>query len=183
MDTAVGVDDVVVQFDDKHIIKRFREVLKSYSRGSMICRVKITGGLLKRFLDKLNLPNVEQLLHPDDAQNVLLAVSLLKVVAQLSTLNCSLTPLEEVILAEVKVLSFVCECLSYLFTVTLSLKDQLKKLSYLTERLDGLFSVLHTLTHNSNFDMLQCGERLSHATQISQLYQKHPEWKRASKGL
>ena len=112
MDTAVGVDDVVVQFDDKHIIKRFREVLKSYSRGSLICRVKITGGLLKRFLDKLNLPNVEQLLHPDDSQNVPLAVSLLKAVAQLSTLDCSLTPSEEVILGEVKVLSFICECLS-----------------------------------------------------------------------
>lgn len=125
MDTAVGVDDVVVQFDDKHIIKRFREVLKSYSRGSLICRVKITGGhgLLKRFLDKLNLPKVEQLLHPDDAQNVPLAVSLLKAVPQLSTLdNCSLTPSEEVILTEVKVLSFISECLSsYLFTVTLSL--------------------------------------------------------------
>ena len=93
MDTAVGIDDVVVQFDDKHIIKRFREVLKSYSRGSMICNVKITGGLLKRFLDKLNLPNIDQLLHPDDAQNVPLAVSLLKAVAQLSTLDCSLTPL------------------------------------------------------------------------------------------
>ena len=125
MDTAVGVDDVIVQFDDKHIIKRFREVLKSYSRGSLICRVKITGGhgLLKRFLDKLNLPKVEQLLHPDDAQNVPLAVSLLKAVPQLSTLdNCSLTPSEEVILTEVKVLSFISECLSsYLFTVTLSL--------------------------------------------------------------
>ena len=125
MDTAVGVDDVIVQFDDKHIIKRFREVLKSYSRGLLIYRVKITGGLLKRFLDKLNLPNVEQLLHPDpdDAQNVPLAVSLLKAVSQLSTLdNCSLTPSEEVILTEVKVLSFISECLSsYLFTVTLSL--------------------------------------------------------------
>ena len=52
-----------------------------------------------------------------------------------------------------------------------------------TDRLEGLFSVLRTLTHNTNFDMLQCGERLSHATQISQLYQKHPEWKRASKCL
>ena len=30
MDTAVGVDDVVVQFDDKHIIKRFCEVLKRF---------------------------------------------------------------------------------------------------------------------------------------------------------
>ena len=52
-----------------------------------------------------------------------------------------------------------------------------------TDRLEGLFSVLRTLTHNSNFDMLQCGERLSHATQISQLYQKHPDWKCPSKRL
>lgn len=52
-----------------------------------------------------------------------------------------------------------------------------------TDRLEGLFSVLRTLTHNANFDMLQCGERLSHATQISQLYQVHPEWKRAAKRL
>lgn len=162
---------------------------------------------------------------------------LINAVAQLSTLDCSLTPSEDVILTEVKVLSFICECLSsYLFTVTLSLQDQLENLSSLshtlivlykrngtkfipaqlyhdcqalikcaylvtirmqqqfpghplylfqlgTDRLEGLFSVLRTLTHNANFDMLQCGERLSHATQISQLYQVHPEWKRAAKRL
>ena len=111
-----------------------------FLRGSLICRVKITGGLLKRFLDKLNLPNVEQLLHPDDSQNVPLAVSLLKAVSQLSTLDCSLTPSEEVILSEVKVLSFICECLSsYLFTVTFSLKDQLVKLSSLSHSLIVLY--------------------------------------------
>ena len=46
-----------------------------------------------------------------------------------------------------------------------------------------MFRVLHILTHNSNFDMLQCGERLAHATQITQPYQKHPIWKRAFKRL
>lgn len=77
MDTAVGDDDVLVHFDDKHVIKRHREVLKSYSRGSVIHKVQVTGAVLKKFLDKLHLPNVNQLLHPEDAQNVPLAVSLL----------------------------------------------------------------------------------------------------------
>ena len=237
MDAAVGDSDIVVHFDDKHVIKRLREVLKSYSRGSLVHKVKITGAVIKRFLQKMNLPNIDQLLHPDDSLNVPLAVSLLKEVAELSAFGGSLTPSEEVILCEVKVLSFICNCLvSYLFDTSLSLSEQLVMLSSLshailvlyrrnatkfvpsqwyhdcqamvklayivtirikqnfadqplylfqlgTDRLEVLFSVLRTLTHNSNFDMLQCGERLAHATQIAQLYQKHPNWKRASKRL
>ena len=97
MDIAVGDNDVLVHFDDKHVIKRFREVLKSFSRGLVVCKVKITGAVLKRFLKKLNLPNIDQLLHPEDSQNVPLAVSLLKAVAQLSTFTGTLTPSEEVI--------------------------------------------------------------------------------------
>ena len=57
MDTAVGEGDIVVHFDDKHVIKRLREVLKSYSRGSVVHKVKITGVVIKRFLEKMNLPN------------------------------------------------------------------------------------------------------------------------------
>ena len=76
MDTAVGEGDIVVHFDDKHVIKRLREVLKSYSRGSVVHKVKITGAVIKRFLEKMNLPNINQLLHPEDSQNVPLAASL-----------------------------------------------------------------------------------------------------------
>ena len=89
-------NDVLVHFDDKHVIKRFREVLKSFSRGLVVCKVKITGAVHKTFLKKLNLPNIDQLLHPEDSQNVPLAVSLLKAVAQLSTFIGTLTPSEEV---------------------------------------------------------------------------------------
>lgn len=78
--------------------------------------------------------------------------------------------------------------IKFAFFVTVRMQQQFTEYPlYLfqlgTDRLEGLFSILRTLTHNSNFDMLQCGERLSHAAQISHLYQKHPNWKRASKRL
>jgi hypothetical protein len=52
-----------------------------------------------------------------------------------------------------------------------------------TDRLEALFAVLRTLTHNQNFDLLECGHRLSHATHLNQIYQRHPDWKKKAKRL
>ena len=52
-----------------------------------------------------------------------------------------------------------------------------------TDRLEVLFGVLRTLTHNRNFDLLEHGPRLSHATHINQIYQHHPDWKQKAKRL
>ena len=41
IDIAVGDGNVLVHFDDKHVITRLQEVLKSYSRGSVIHKVEL----------------------------------------------------------------------------------------------------------------------------------------------
>ena len=45
------------------------------------------------------------------------------------------------------------------------------------DRLEDLFGVLCTLTYDRNFDLLQAGEQLGIATHITQIFEKHPQWK------
>lgn len=44
-------------------------------------------------------------------------------------------------------------------------------------------AALRTLTYNQNFDLLECGQRLSHATHLNQIYERHPDWKKKAKRL
>ena len=51
------------------------------------------------------------------------------------------------------------------------------------DRLEDLFGVLRTLTHDRNFHLLQAGERLGIATHITQIFEKHPQWKQPMRRL
>ena len=70
--------------------RRLASLLNSQQK---LCRKNgYLSAVIKKFLDKMNLPNVDQLLHPDDSQNMPLAVS------EIVQLSGTLTPTEEVIL-------------------------------------------------------------------------------------
>ena len=238
LDLSTGEGDITMHFDDKHLVKRIRELLKSFTRGCVIHQHTITGAVLEQLMEKLAVPGARKFLHPDDSQNVPLTVGLLKLIAELPELDRStLTPMEQQIMCEISILSLICEAiLSPLIVCSHSLSQQLSHLSLLshalmvlyrrsrtkfipsqlyhdiqatvkdcyftvvkvqqympqeslylfqlgTDRLKALFSVLRTLTHNRNFDLLECGHRLSHATHLNQIYQRHPDWKWKAKRL
>jgi len=48
---------------------------------------------------------------------------------------------------------------------------------------EQLFSILRTMGHGRNFDLLQLEERIGHAMQVAEVYSRHPEWDRGSRRL
>eukprot|EP00798_Chlamydomonas_sp_ICE-L_P004754 gene4754-34504_t len=48
---------------------------------------------------------------------------------------------------------------------------------------EQLFAVLRTLTHNTNFDPFELNTSLGTAQQINAVFERHPDWSRASKRL
>lgn len=52
-----------------------------------------------------------------------------------------------------------------------------------TDGLENQFAVSRTLTHSSNFDMKEFGDRLGAAMSLEEIYERHPEWSRISKRL
>ncbi|CAN0485749.1 unnamed protein product, partial [Scytosiphon promiscuus] len=52
-----------------------------------------------------------------------------------------------------------------------------------TDALENLFAVLRTLTHASNVDGKELGDRLGAAVALEEIYAKHPGWARTSRRL
>ena len=46
-----------------------------------------------------------------------------------------------------------------------------------TDQLERLFSVIRTMTHAKNCDLLELLDRYQLASSIEKVFQKHPEWK------
>ena len=238
LDTMVGPNDVTTHYDDKHMVKRFREVLKSPSRGCVVNRFSFNGGFFEQLLHTIGVRNVDQLLKPADAQNVPAAVSLLQAIAAIPQADQSnFSPLQKALVPELQIVATVCRCLLATFNgEKQSLTEQLTSVSCLAhlllvlyrhngtklmpaqlyhdiqatvqdifytiakmqllyptqalylfqlgdDRLEDLFGVLRTLTHDRNFDLLQAGERLGIATHIAQIFEKHPQWKQPMRRL
>lgn len=51
------------------------------------------------------------------------------------------------------------------------------------DRLEELFGVHRTLTHDRNFKLLQAGERLGIASHITKIYEKHQQWQKSMQRL
>ncbi|CAM9196785.1 unnamed protein product, partial [Hapterophycus canaliculatus] len=52
-----------------------------------------------------------------------------------------------------------------------------------TDGLENAFAVARTLTHASNFDTKELGDRLGAAVSLEEIYERNPKWKRISKRL
>ncbi|KAJ8508387.1 hypothetical protein ONZ45_g9334 [Pleurotus djamor] len=52
-----------------------------------------------------------------------------------------------------------------------------------SDRLEEMFGALRSMTHDQNVDVLQLAERLSGCNDINQIFNDHPEWKRAQRRL
>jgi hypothetical protein len=78
-DTFVGVDDITADKDYKHIFKRLRNTLLR-EKGSLVCGVRLTRGLIRKHLQDSGLTNahIQYVLDPKDRQDVVLAYKLLK---------------------------------------------------------------------------------------------------------
>ena len=141
LDLNTGKYDITMHFDDKHIVKRLGELLKTFTRGCVVHQHTITGAVLEQIMEKLAVPDTRKLLHPDDAQNVPLAVGLLKLIAELPKHDCSvLTPVEQLIMREISILGLICDAiLSPLIHCSYSLSQQLSQLSLLSHLLMVLF--------------------------------------------
>lgn len=234
----VGPNDVTTHYDDKHMVKRFCEVLKSPSRGCVVNMFSFNGGFFEQLLHTIGVRNVDQLLNPADAQNVPAAVALLQAIAAIPEADQSnFSPLQKALVPELQLVATVCQCLLATFIgEKQSLTQQLTSISCLAhlllvlcrlngtklipaqlyhdiqatvqdvfytvakiqllyptqalhlfqlgdDRLEDLFGVLRTLTHDRNFDLLQAGKRLGIATHNTQIFEKHPQWKKPMRSL
>ena len=52
-----------------------------------------------------------------------------------------------------------------------------------TDALEKFFAVVRTLTHGSNIDWKELGDRLGAAVAVEELYARHPSWSRKSRRL
>ena len=59
-----------MHFDEKHLVKCLHELLKSFTRGCIVHQHRITGAVAKVGSGAM------MFLHPDDAQNIPLAIGL-----------------------------------------------------------------------------------------------------------
>jgi hypothetical protein len=66
-DLSTGEADITIHFDGKHLVKRIRELMKSFTRGCVIHQHTITGAVLEQLMEKLAVPGAKKFLHPDDS--------------------------------------------------------------------------------------------------------------------
>lgn len=52
-----------------------------------------------------------------------------------------------------------------------------------TDKLEQVFAFVRTVTHSSNCDILELGDRFSAATQLAQIWASNPTWRHPSKRL
>ena len=90
-DLFVGADDITADKDYKHIFKWLWNTLLR-DKGSVVCGIRLTRGLIRKHLMDTGLSDVhiKCVLDPSDKQDVLLAFNLLK---DLVTITDSLTRL------------------------------------------------------------------------------------------
>ena len=137
----IGPNDVTTHYDDKHLVKRFREILKSPSRGCVVHNFSFNSGFFQQLLCTIGVRNVDQLLLPADAQHVPAAVALLQAIAAIpesDQSNCS--PFQKALVPELQILGKICQCLLATFTgEKQSLTEQLTSVSCLAHLLFVLY--------------------------------------------
>ena len=51
------------------------------------------------------------------------------------------------------------------------------------DRLEGMFGSARTISHGTNFDLVQFEERASHLMSLEEIYTRHPEMRKGSRRL
>ena len=79
LDLFVGADDITADKDYKHIFKQLQNTLLR-DKGSVVCGIKLTRGLIRKHLmdTRLSDVHIKCVLDPSDKQDILLAFNLLK---------------------------------------------------------------------------------------------------------
>jgi hypothetical protein len=130
----VGPHDVTLDFDWKHIIKRMSTCIRGKEGMSIRGRV-ITPGLLAKYLKRCGYTSdkVDALLQPDDAQNVICAIELIKALQKIHhtlKLDHIRDPAERQEIKAIRAFARVYGSFVMAFTDhTLSLKEQMRLLS------------------------------------------------------
>jgi hypothetical protein len=130
----VGIDDITVNYDEKHCGKRLREAIKSPTRGMKVGRIILDVGAHTVMLHLAGCPAVKALLHPEDPMNVQAAEDLgswLAIVKDINPEEFAQKPgMKEVWHAE-QLLGDIGRCLWSIFDVDLTISQQLVNLSSL----------------------------------------------------
>eukprot|EP00798_Chlamydomonas_sp_ICE-L_P005309 gene5309-18554_t len=185
MDPLCGAGATTTGFDLKHLLKRLRTCIISPTRnGMLVLGVAITRQHFQMFCSKAGVTDetMKSYFDPKDKQNVPTAVKLLKSIAGFSSLSDTAIPTlprelkaakllgETVFWNVAKIQLYYPESAFYVFMQGTDCGEQ-------------LFAVLRTLTHNTNFDPFELNTSLGTAQKINAVFERHPDWSRASKRL
>lgn len=120
-----------VNYDPKHLVKRFRGIFISDKREIQLIDRVINKDLIKFYYK--GKKNLDEMLDPRDRQNVPMAVSMLTMLCNTPVdLSDSLTGLDKSLLLEFQLLAIISKLLLSFFTVTsININDQLFSLAKL----------------------------------------------------
>ncbi|KAF9006383.1 hypothetical protein BDZ89DRAFT_1233208 [Hymenopellis radicata] len=241
MNLEVGDDDVTCDKDYKHVIKRFRNLLLRES-GTVVHGVHITLSVIRSHLahNNISMNRINDLLKPDDRQDVKLSYDLLREIWLLPEALPTDTPTFTAARKSLRTLgSLFRHILLPYVCIDLTLSEQLVHLSaaahtvlalwiedgvktrlmpsqlYIdlmimvkntyfcvakvkvddpkggfwiillgTDRLEILFGIVRTMVGNdANLDVLQLGDRITSATEVSAIFAKYPHWDKPPRRL
>lgn len=123
---------MTVNFDERHVLKRLREAVKSPTRGVKIGNVTLFKASIEQWLGRTACPNIVALLQPEDAMNVTAARELIYWLGQVKHVRRESIPAgSEREWEAVKLLGELGELLLTVFDPEPSLAQQLSNLSKL----------------------------------------------------
>eukprot|EP00733_Pompholyxophrys_punicea_P000199 Pompholyxophrys_punicea_v1_NODE_36_length_4801_cov_3.930257.p2 type:complete len:309 gc:universal NODE_36_length_4801_cov_3.930257:2265-3191(+) len=115
-DLNVGPREVVASFDPKHNGKRFRNLMKSKVRGIKVSEIAYNQHHFRYVLEKMGIPNADQLLEPQDPQNVAAMVKLLRILEEVVDFPFQdLNPIWSSQILEIKIICEISKRLSSFF--------------------------------------------------------------------
>lgn len=127
---------MTVNFDERHLLKRLREAIKSDTRGIKIGTITLRKASIEMLLNLTACPNVAALLHPEDAMNVMAAHDLVMWLGEVKNIDPSLIrPGAEKEWEAAKVIGELGGLLLTVFDPEPSLMEQLSKLSKMAHML------------------------------------------------
>ena len=236
LDLMTSDEGTVECYDLKHLIKRFRERLKSKTKSIYIGNVALSRDFLMHSLKRygnVTDEDLNRLFDPEDKMNVSTAMELLQ-----SIIDCGQFTESQPLNMALDVLKIICQSMLDPFKTNLNLKQQLTSLTTLahltaflyhvsgcrfipscqyhdihawikcilfctareknleleygepsnlyickigSDAQEDLHGVVRTLSHNRNFNMLELGINLSIATEIMQVGERNPSWKKADR--
>ncbi|KAF9536838.1 hypothetical protein CPC08DRAFT_771434 [Agrocybe pediades] len=130
--TRCGQDELLMDFDWKHVFKRFRNTLLRQQKGFSINGIPISKSTLRQHLIDCGTPgpSVDALLEPNDKQDVVLMIKLLNTIANLPAASSTDSPVIHSTRRVLRLLGNIYRhLLSAYLDIELSLHEQLAHLS------------------------------------------------------